>query len=534
MKKTLLFSLMLVILACLFVFVVSAEEVTIDDADFVDGKLYKGSTNEFGTVNKVVDTTKVYYYTGTLDATSRIVLKNGDGTYSTYLTIYIMSTVTDSQGPRWTFDKLNEITGQSYDINAVARVEFPEGTNVVRGSSFKGSTELVYAKIASTIREVKGNAFENCSNLAKVEFRLDFEKYPEFGSNVQSINNGAVFKNCTSLTELILPNSVTKVQTGAISGCTNLKYFNPGASFAETNNQPIGYPQESFILSKAYKGNYMLFSYDRLKKAATPSTLVFYYTGTLEQAMGLQEIETECYEIKYGTLVSYDEFTSDSFVRDASAHYFVYGYNHCDAFYGGNHKIVDVNACVSTCQTCGDTIVNHDDKNAEKVTIAYDNGYSNTGLKTTACTNEGCTYKVEEETPELFFTTGYSTPENGRGDVAISFTVNYSAIDAFEKNASKSLKFGMFAVAQKFVGDGDIFTNDKAIKLDLDEEKYASFDMRVSGFETAEAKSALLAIGGYVVDEKGNVSYMQAFAPNEGEKFSYISYNDIYGAEANS
>ncbi|MBO5356157.1 MAG: leucine-rich repeat protein [Clostridia bacterium] len=526
MKKTLLFSLMLVILACLFAFVISAEEATVDDADFVGGKLYTGTTNEFGTVNQVVDTSTVYYYSKTLDTTSRIVLKNSDGTYSTYPTIYIMYTVTDYQGPRWGFDKLNAITGQSYDINSVARIEFPEGTNVVRGSSFRSSTELVYVKIASTIREVKGNAFQECSNLAKVEFRLDFEKYPEFGSNLQSINNGAVFNECTSLTELILPNSVTKVQTGAISGCTKLKYFNPGASFTETNNQPIGYPQESFILSKSYKGNYMLFSYDKLKNAAAPATLVFYYTGTLEQAKNLQEIETQCYEIKYGTLVSYDEFTSADFVRDASVHYFVYGYNHCDAFYGGEHKVVNVNSCVSTCTVCGDTIVNHD-KNAEKVTIAYENGYSSVGLKTTTCTNEGCTHNVAEKAPELFSTNGYSVPENGRGEIAICFVINYDAIAEFERVNTKTLKYGAFAIAYDRIGTDGIYGNQNAICADIDEDTYVSFEMRISGFNTEAQKEIKLSFGAYVIDEKGEVSYLQADSPNEGDTYHYITYKDI-------
>lgn len=295
-KRILLTTLMIFVFVCVFAFTVSAQETTVDDSDFVGGKLYKNSTNEFGTVNIASDTSTVYYYTSTLDTTARMVLKNADGTYSTYPTIYVMYTVTDSQGPRWGFDKLSAIAGETYDIKSVARMEFPEGTNHVRGSSFVDSTELVYVKIASTIREIKGNAFQRCVNLAKVEFALDFEKYPEFGSNLYSINNGAVFNGCTSLTELILPNSVVKVNTAAITDCTNLKIFNPGASFTETNNQPIGGPSEAFILSSTYKGNCMLFSYDRLKKPNKPTTLVFYYTGTLEQAQNLQEIETQCYE----------------------------------------------------------------------------------------------------------------------------------------------------------------------------------------------------------------------------------------------
>ena len=526
MKKFLLVSLMITLLVCLFTVVVGAQETTVEDADFVGGIIYKSTTNEFGTVNTAADTSTVYYYTSTLDTTSRMVLKNADGTYSTYPTIYVMYTVTDSQGPRWGFEKLNEITGEAYDVSSVARIEFPEGTNHVRGSSFKNNTELVYVKIASTINQIKGNAFEGCSNLSKIEFNLNFEKYPEFGSNLKSINNGSVFKNCTSLTELILPNSVTEVNTGAISGCTNLKVFNPGASFTKTNNQPIGAPTESFILSDTYQGNCMLFSYDRISKPNRPTTLVFYYTGTLAQAQNLQEIETQCYEIKYGTLVSYDEFTSSTFVRDTSLHYFVYGYNYCDAFFGGNHEIEAVNNCVSTCSVCDDTIIKHNDLNAEAVTLTYDKGFLNIGVHKVVCSNEGCGYDVTVEAPAIFVCSGYSTPENGKCGLAISFTVNKNALADYEAINSESLKYGAFAVAYNNIGENDILSMNNAVMAEIDRE-YGSFEMKLTGFETEAQMNAKLTIGAYVIDKSGKVTYLQPGTPLEGDKYCYVSYNSI-------
>ncbi len=526
MKRIVLFSLMIIVLVCALAVAVSATETTINDDDFVDGKIYKSTTNEFGTVNNVSDTSKVYYYSGTLDTTSRVVLKNADGTYSTYPTIYIMYSPTDAQGPKWGFDKLNEVTGEAYEITSVARIEFPEGTNHVRGSSFKNSTEIVYVKIAATVKEIKGNAFENCSNLAKVEFRLDFEKYPEFGSNVQSINNGAVFNKCVSLTELILPNSVTSVNSSAISGCTNLKVFNPGASFTKTNNQPIGAPTESFILSDTYQGNCMLFSYDRISKPNRPTTLVFYYTGTLAQAQNLQEIETQCYEIKYGTLVSYDEFTSSTFVRDTSLHYFVYGYNYCDAFFGGNHQMEKVNNCVTKCTVCKDSFNTHIDQNAEKVTVTYSNGLMSVGVKQTSCSNADCGYTVKEEKSAVFFTDGYSVPEDGRGAVAISFAVNKDALADYEYYNSESLEYGAFAIAYKNVTENEIIDTESAVIAKVDRE-YASFEMKITGFVTEAQKTAAISFGAYVIDKNGKVSYLQAGEPTDGNKFSYVTYNLI-------
>ncbi len=526
MKRKVLLFLMVIALVCMLAISVSAAETTVDDNDFVNGKLYKNTTNEFGTVNHAADTSTMYYYTSTLDTTSRVVLKNGDNTYSTYPTLYIMKSVKDAQGPMWEFDKLNAATGEDYDILSVARIEFPEGTSHVRGGSFAGSTELVYVKIAATVNEIKGNAFQNCSNLAKVEFRLDFEKYPEFGSNVQSVNNGAVFNNCTSLTELILPNSVISVNSSAISGCTNLKIFNPGASFTKTNNQPIGYPKEAFIISDAYQGDYMLFSYDRIKKAATPATLVLYYTGTLSQAQALQEKETQCYEVKYGTLVSYAEFTSSTFVRDESLHYFVYGYNYCEAFYGGNHQMETVNPCVTKCTVCKDTFNVHADQKAEKVTVTYSNGFMSAGVKQTSCSNADCGYAVKEEAPAIFFTDGYSIPEDGRGAIAICFAVNKDALADYEYYNSESLKYGAFAIAYKNITNDEIIDTDSAVIAEVGRE-YASFEMKITGIETEAQKGAEISFGAYVIDKNGKASYLQAGEPTDGNKFSYVTYNLI-------
>ena len=526
-KRILLTALMIFVFVCVFAFTVSAQETTVDDSDFVGGKLYKNSTNEFGTVNIASDTSTVYYFTSTLDTTARMVLKNADGTYSTYPTIYVMYTVTDAQGPRWGFDKLSAIAGETYDIESVARMEFPEGTNHVRGSSFVDSTELVYVKIASTIREIKGNAFQRCVNLSKVEFALNFEKYPEFGSNLYSINNGAVFNGCTSLTELVLPNSVVMVNSSAITGCTNLKLFNPGASFAGTNNQPIGGPSEAFILSSAYKGNYMLFSYDRINKPNKPTTLVFYYTGTLAQAQHLQEIETQCYEIKYGTLISYSEFTAENFVRDEKLYYFVYDYNYCEAFYNGEHNKVVKNNCVSTCTVCNLVINEHNDSEKETVTVSYDGGFMADGVKKTVCTNEDCKYSVTVTAPALFVSEGYSIPEDGRGEIAICFTVNKTALQEYETYTGDTLVYGAFAVAYDKITDEGIDAVDDVVKAEVQRE-YFSFEMKITGI-TDVHKNTKLSFGAFITHKDGKVTYLQKGTPQDG-KYSYVTYSDIANA----
>jgi hypothetical protein len=69
-------------------------------------------------------------------------------------------------------------------------------------------------------------------------------------------------------------------------------------------------------------------------------------------------------------------------------------------------------------------VINHADINAEKITLTYSNGLGNLGVRNTVCTNEGCGYKLTEETEAIFQTEGYSIPENGRNELVISYIVD--------------------------------------------------------------------------------------------------------------
>ncbi|MBO5357061.1 MAG: leucine-rich repeat domain-containing protein [Clostridia bacterium] len=158
------------------------------------------------------------------------------------------------------------------------------------------------------------------------------------------------------------------------------------------------------------------------------------------------------------------------------------------------------------------------------VDLVYEN-YLDKGTYKHKC--ERCDdIKAEKTAPSLFSTLGFSTPEDGRGQLVICFAVNKEAISIYEGLSNKTLTYGAFAVAYDKIGTNDITNADGVIKADID-ESYASFEMKITGFETDAHKNAKLSIGAYVIDNKGNISYLQASAPNEGEKYSYITYNGV-------
>ena len=158
------------------------------------------------------------------------------------------------------------------------------------------------------------------------------------------------------------------------------------------------------------------------------------------------------------------------------------------------------------------------------VSITYES-YMKDGFYSYKC--ERCEdVSTDTVAPAIFTCSGYSTPENGKCGLAISFAVNKNALADYEAINSESLKYGAFAVAYNNIGENDILSMNNAVKAEIDRE-YGSFEMKLTGFETEAQMNAKLTIGAYVIDKSGKVTYLQPGAPLEGDKYCYVSYNSI-------
>ena len=72
---------------------------------------------------------------------------------------------------------------------------------------------------------------------------------------------------------------------------------------------------------------------------------------------------------------------------------------------------------------------------------------------------------------------------------------------------------------------------DGVINAEILAQQFSAFELKVIGF-TDEQKEKKLAIGAYVAVTDGEIveySYMQAESPGEGERYSFVSYNDLVG-----
>jgi len=164
---------------------------------------------------------------------------------------------------------------------------------------------------------------------------------------------------------------------------------------------------------------------------------------------------------------------------------------------------------------------------------SYENFLSE-GVIVCTCTNCGAT--TTKNAPAIFTCLGYSAPEDGRGGIAIGFTVNNEAIKEYTEATGKTLKYGVFAVLQSRLGDKDIFAQDGTvadgvINAEITNYEFVAFELKIIGFAD-EHKGIKLAMGAYVAVTDGETteySYMQGGEPNENEKYCFVSYNDIVG-----
>ena len=412
-----------------------------------------------------------------------------------------------------TFNKVNKAP------NGVMLLEYAYlrlDTTKIGGRAFGDCTKLKYVNIEN-LTELEslgatdgynyGGVFRNCSSLFANEI-VDLTK-----TKITTIKEGSPLYGNFAKTPIFgikLPSTVTFIGNHTFYDCKNL------TTVWLNSNPEIEY--NAFVESSSL--NQIFYSgskndFNELLKKVDPSGNAPFLSAVGENN---------------SNLISYSEYKE---LADKNAKCVVYDYNSCD--YNGVHEeITKVNACVGICSVCGGTVVNHVDGNI-RTTITYSN-YAEEGTKTLICNNAGCGHKETVTAPTLFTCLGYSTPENGRGEIAIGFTVNNEAIKEYEEISVKVLTYGVFAVAKEKLGVNDIFDKDgKAangvINAEITSYEFVSFELRICGFEE-EHKSALLAIGAYVTVSDGKTteySYIQSGEPGENEKYCLVSYNDIVG-----
>lgn len=213
MKKLLITMLLALTMCVLLAFAVSAEEY-----EFVDN---------LGTPS---------WYTGNYelmtDKTSKVVLSNGDGTYTAYPAYYILKySITVKDGAiseayinGFDYSFINDNTDKNYASGAIYKIELPYGLTTIKSNYFgfyPQEANVVELVMSDSIKTVEAHAFRNDKSSTKSHL-----KKIVFSKNLTSIGDYAFYQLNTletvefpGETDAVLDLSVSQI----FSGCSSLK-----------------------------------------------------------------------------------------------------------------------------------------------------------------------------------------------------------------------------------------------------------------------------------------------------------------------
>ena len=206
MKKKFLLTLLIALtLMCLFAIAISAEGSTLNE--------YGDITLDDGVAEPSV-----------IDSTSKAVIKGSDGLFYTIPSYYLLE---DKATVTWKLiDCVKNITGASKasDLkNYVVRMEIPENITALGSDMFKKSTSLIEVKFPTTLTDIGVATFAACKTLTTAK-NLENTKITKLqGQSTATYNNDTgCFANCSALTEINLPSTVTYIEQWAATTCTSL------------------------------------------------------------------------------------------------------------------------------------------------------------------------------------------------------------------------------------------------------------------------------------------------------------------------
>ena len=139
-------------------------------------------------------------------------------------------------------DGVTSIGNYAFDYcSGLTSITIPNSVTSIGESTFSGCSGLTSITIPNSVTNIFGSAFEGCSSLTSVTLESNAlvsasrtSMQSIFGNQVKTYVLGAsinaignyTFSNCSAMTSITIPNSVTSIGSSAFSECTSLTSIN--------------------------------------------------------------------------------------------------------------------------------------------------------------------------------------------------------------------------------------------------------------------------------------------------------------------
>ena len=459
-----------------------------------------------------------------------------------------------------TFPKFKKLSGSAFascsNMVSTNELVFAEGMTEIGGHAFNGCKSLrgtVY--FPSTLEKIYEYSFQNtgfdyfdlskCAKLTSVGGGYggpfpdndNITKLDMSGcTSLTKLEKGSLASGCDNLVEVILPPNLENISHKAFAHCYKLQYIVFPASMQTVDSEAFHSARRDQEIK-----TFTVYLQSNVQFHATNSSFRD-SSAKIEYVLIGEGVTAESFLAVNSHTVVTGATVVDYLNPDSPWTYTPSGVlstntiveNYCKSLaLSGNH-LSNANPCVINCSDCGLSKAVENPIHSEAFSIVYANGFNNEGTRVTACTNEGCAHKVTEKALALFVSNGFSLQEKGGDGIVVGYIVNKNALSEYESVNNTTVNYGVFVVSQKNLGENDIFGQDgKAadgvVSVDLTGRKFDVFELKLKGFDE-ENKDAKLSFGAFVkvANEEGtSYSYMQIEKPENGEKYFFISYNEM-------
>ena len=414
--------------------------------------------------------------------------------------------------------KITTLNSGTFNNTPIGGLIFPETLTALGSWSLQGLTKIKEIHIPETVTSFGDTMFKNCYELETITgYKSLFER------GVISKIQGATFLDCKALKSVDLPDTYTAIDGFAFKGTASLtgtfKLPKECTSIGEQVFHGTGF--ETIILNNnitvipiyAFCQSYVKYVYipagvteiGREAFRDVKNKMVVYYTGN--DADVLKSITVNNYNgvilDKTTIYVSADEFDLEN--RETQ-HYVVYGYDNCEAFFGG-HKMSE---------------------NTEMKFTSYFEAIKFASV----CTNEGCDHAGYDESKTIgaiFVDYGYSMTEGeigGKLSMSQFFGIDKTNLEKYTTLTGNAFEYG-FVVSSNAdpmnEANSGLIAEGKTYITTQNGFKHDYFAVAVAGFTDATVDNALTFC--VYVKDGAKVSYL-----DNGETVETVnmkSYNQI-------